>query len=109
MPTTRKPIARYRKPRITPEAIEAYRRALKLHNDPKVDEWEEDGGCHREYLNACSDLQSLLGHDDSEAELLDTIGADEVPQSFLVWPDFAASWPKAVEIRQELERLRLAT
>jgi len=105
MTTTRRPIARNRKPRITPEAIEAYRRALKLYNHPKVDEWEEDGGCHREYLNALGDLQSLVGLDGSEANVLDTIGADTVPQRFLVWKDLAASWPKAVEIRRELERL----
>jgi hypothetical protein len=89
--------------------IAAYQLALKLNNDPKVDEWETDGGCHREYLDACSDLQILLGRLGWEAQVLDTIGADEVPECFLSWPDYAATWPKAVEIRQELERRCLVT
>jgi hypothetical protein len=103
--TTRTPIKRGSKPRITPEALEAYRHALNLYNNPKVDDWKEDGGCRRQYLEARSDLQSLVGLDGSDANILDTIGADEVPQCFLIWKDYAASWPQAVEIRRELGRL----
>ena len=66
--------------------------------------FEKRRSCRRAYLDACSDLQSLVGLDPSEANVLDTIGADEVPECFLVWKDYAASWPKAVEIRRELER-----
>ena len=44
-----------------------------------------------------------------EAQVLDTIGADEVPECFLCWADYAATWPKAVEIRRDLERRCLVT
>ena len=74
MTTTRTPISRSKKARITPEVIAAYRYALKLHNNPKVDEWEADGGCHREYLEAGYELGRVLGRESADEQILDTIG-----------------------------------
>ena len=108
MTTTRTPINCRKKAGITPEAVAAYQYALKLHNDPKHNN-PKTYDYSREYLDATSDLQILLGRLPWETQVLDTIGADEVSECFLSWSDFAATWPKAVEIRQELERRCLVT
>lgn len=94
------------KARITPEAIAAYQHALKLHNNPKaVDVWEEDGGRRREYLDACSELQCLLGRGLGDEHVLDTLGFDELPTELPYKPWDDESWKEAFAIRLELERL----
>ena len=108
MTTNRTLINRRRKPRITEETVAAYQHALKLHRDPKHNNLKSYDSS-REYLDACSELHSLLGLLPYEAQVLDTIGADEVPECFLCWADYAATWPKAVEIRRDLERRCLVT
>jgi hypothetical protein len=103
MTTTRTPIKRGKKIRITPEVLEAYKLARKLHDASDVDEW---GQRSDECRAASNELQRLLGLEDGwDVPVLDTVGADEVPECFLKWADYAATWPKAVELRRELERL----
>jgi hypothetical protein len=109
MTTNRTPIHRGKKIRITPEVIAAYRRALKLHNHPKIEEYEEDGrgGRRREYYDACYELHSLLGRESGDEQILDTIGDDDVdnPPTGIYAPWDLESWKEAVAIRLELERL----
>lgn len=107
MTTTRTPISRSKNVRITPEVIAAYRYALKLRNNPKIDEWEADGGCHREYLEARYELGRLLGRVSADEQILDTIGQDDpedVPTRICA-PWNVESWKEAIAIRHELERL----
>jgi hypothetical protein len=108
MPTNRRLIRRDKKRTITPEAIAAYQVALKLHNDPKSEEYEEDGkgGRRREYYAACDRLQSLLGREGWEEQILDTIGTDDPnkPPTGIFAPFDIASCKDAVLIRLELEK-----
>jgi hypothetical protein len=96
------------KRRITPEVVEAYRRALALHNDQKSEEYEEDGkgGRRRAYYEACDQLECLVGRY-GEEQILDAIGSDDVDNvpTGIFTPFSVESWREAVTIRLELERL----
>lgn len=107
MPTTRTPIKRKtRGGHITPQVITAYRRAVALLNDPKSDEYEEDGqgGRKREYYAACSQLDALLGCDliCGGVGVFDTIG-DDTGEKYHGWGT-AEDWKAAIELRLEIER-----
>jgi hypothetical protein len=56
MTTNRTPIRRETKQRITPEAVAAYRRARAIHNMPPQAREHR----HREYLDACVDMEQAL-------------------------------------------------
>ena len=106
MTTTRTPINRSKKSRITPEVIAAYKRALALHNDPKHCD-DKAYEYSREYYDACYELQCLLGRESGDEQILHTIGDDdinEVPTGIYA-PWDVESWKEAVVIRLELERL----
>jgi hypothetical protein len=104
MTTTRTPIKRKSKlNRITPESLEAYKRARKLYDTSKVDEW---GQLSDQCRAACSDLHAILGRDACDRDIMDTIGVEEMPTKipYDCWwtPE---TWEEAVAIRRELERL----
>ncbi len=62
MVTTRTPKGRPpRGGQITPEAIELFRRGLQIQERGLDEEWEEDGGRRREYLDLSSALAAALG------------------------------------------------
>ena len=61
MTTTRTPIPRNKRLRITPEAVEAYKRAKQLYIASDVDEW---GLRSDECRAASNDLQRILGLED---------------------------------------------
>jgi hypothetical protein len=101
MTTTRTPIARVRKARLaSPEVLDAYRRARKLYDTSKIDEW----GCLSDQCRAArNELHELLGRTCCDVDILDTIDCNRV------WNETAAEFAMAVEIRQELERRCLVT
>jgi hypothetical protein len=103
MTTTRTPIKRGRKLRITPEAIEAYKFARKLYDTSKVDEW---GLRSDQCRAACSDLHTVLGRNACDRDIMDTIGLEEMPTviPYDCWW-VQEDWDEAIAIRRELERL----
>ena len=84
--------------------IAAYRRALKLHNDPKHCD-NKAYEYSREYYGVCSELHSLLGRDTGDTQVLDTLGFDRLPTELPYKPWCDESWEEAFAIRLELERL----
>jgi hypothetical protein len=104
MTTTRTPIRRGKRIKITPEVIAAYRRALKLTRDPKHCD-HKDYEYSREYYDACGELHELLGRDPGDTQVLDTLGFDKLPTELPYKPWCVESWEEAFVIRLELERL----
>src|SRR5215216_3933826 len=100
MTTTRKPISRNRRIRITPEALEAYKRARKLYDASKVDEW---GQLSDQCRTACSELHALLGRTACDLDIMDTIGFDELPTELPYRPWNDDDWLDSFAIRLELE------
>ena len=83
-------------PYVTPEALEAYKRARRLHDTSKIDEW----GCRSDQCTAArSELHELLGRTACNMDILDTIGCDRS------WNEEPEEFAAALAIRQELERL----
>lgn len=81
MPTNRVPIRRQPKSKpITPKIVAAYQRARALYDHPKVNDWEEDGGCKSEFYKACIEMERFLGRSIWDEQVMDTIGDDDVNQ-----------------------------
>jgi hypothetical protein len=87
MATTRTPISRNKKTKITPEVIAAYIKAR-----------DGDG-------DACLELDQLLGRQLWEVSIADTIGLDAPPGWMVLrQPKRISDWHKAHDIRVELDR-----
>jgi hypothetical protein len=107
MTTNRKPIARNRTVRITPEVIAAYQRALKLHHDPRHCN-HETYDFSREYYDACAEPHRLLGRDIGAEQVLHTLGVHsirEIPTELPYRPWDVESFKEALMIRLELESM----
>lgn len=105
MPTMRTPLKRKsRSGNITPQVVAAYQRALALYNDPKSDEYEEDGkgGRKRELYAACSHLDELLGRHSGDVGIFDTVG-DDTGAGYDGWGT-VEEWKAAISLRLEIER-----
>ena len=104
MATTRTPISRPTRARITPEAVMLYRQLVALLDDPDaVDQWEETGGKRRAVLDISSELQRRLGRQLWEACVDDTIGSDEPPEWMVTQPDRVDDWSEARSLRVALD------
>jgi hypothetical protein len=103
MTTRRTLISRSRKSRVTPEALEAFKRARKIRDNPQRDEL---GFLSEEDRVACSELHELLGRGACDRDVMDTYGTEVMPTEipFDCWWN-AEDWEEAVAIRRELERL----
>ncbi|MDE5440524.1 hypothetical protein GWG65_03475 [Bradyrhizobium sp. CSA207] len=99
MTTTRTPINRGRKLRITPEILEAYKRARKLYDTSKIDEW---GLLSDQCRAACGYLHVLLGRTACDLDIFDTIGCEAEGRS---WNEKPEQFADALAVRRELERL----
>jgi hypothetical protein len=99
MSTTRTPIGRLSKPRITAEAIELFRRAYEIEQAGDASEiWEESGGQRRAYLNVSAGLYELLGLQIWERGPLEVdVDDDEVDERGGV-----RNTQQAVQLRREL-------
>jgi hypothetical protein len=107
MVTNRTPISRNRKVAITPPTIAAFRRVAEMRNDPKIEEYEEDGngGRRDEYGEANIELDLLLGRKVWQATISDTFDCDEPPD----WlhrqgADKVQDWINARDIRVGLNK-----
>ena len=100
MVTMRTPIAPGKRLRITPEALEAYKRARRLYDAATVDQW---GRLPEQCRDACRELHELLG---CARDIMDTIGLEKMPTEIPYDCWWARDeWDEAVAIRRELERL----
>jgi hypothetical protein len=92
-------------PRLSPAPrLQAYKRALKLTNDPKHCN-NETYEYSRVYYEACYELHSLLGRESGDVQVLDTLGFDKLPTEMPYKPWDDESWNEAFAIRLSLERL----
>jgi|SRR5882724_2725630 len=100
MVTTRTPINRVSKSRITPECVEQFRIAKAIYDSNQENEWEEMGGQRRAFLDACVALHTLLRRKPWQTDVVDTLGHDTLPDYKVNEED----WRAARQIRIELER-----
>ena len=101
MVTTRTPINRASKSQITPECVEQFRVAKAIYDADQENEWEEDGGKRRAFLDACVALHTLLRRKSWQTDVVDTLGHDTLPGYNVNEED----WRAARQIRIELERV----
>ena len=96
MPAKRTPLKRPQRTRITSEAVEAFIRAREIQDSEDADCWEDEGGRHREMLDAISALHRALGLRPWEYSPAD-VGDNPRP----TWAN--DSWEQAQELRRLLE------
>lgn len=110
MPTNRTQLRHSRRAnRITPQVLDLYRRARDLlERGDDIEFWEEDGGCRRQYQDACHELDCCFGQQDRYSPM-DAIGHDvnHVPTGIYA-PFNVSDWRKAVLIVTELEKAEKA-
>jgi hypothetical protein len=87
---------------ISDEAVEAFRLCEEITAAGLQDAWEDDGGRRDEYLTAHRSLLVALSLRPCEASPCDAPDEGECPYDAgqLCW---AASWPRAQELRRELQ------
>ena len=100
MTTVRTPITPARNMHITQRAVVLYRHLLTLYDGQ--DEWEDEGGTRREYLDTHRELHVLLGRKPWHVCLCDTIGED-TPPDWMTRPDQREDWYVALELRKALD------
>lgn len=98
MPVKRRK-SKERKFQISDEAVELFGHARALQLRPGYDEWEEAGGCRREYLDTWKALHLALQRAPYEASPLDVDEDDQLPG---VGDCYAASIARAQELRRQL-------
>jgi hypothetical protein len=102
MPTTRTPIKRSsRGGRITPLILDTYRRARDLHDNHDTETWEEDGGRRREYLDAASQLHSLLGRKPWQTCVMDCVDVETAPGYIREVNDWETARAILIELENE--------
>jgi len=94
--TKRTPIARSRTPLITPQALDLYRRALKLRTRAHLSSTDKYA-CH----DAERDLDRMLGLKLWDTSVFDTIGYEQPPAYMNA--DQREGWLWSMELRQQLE------
>ena len=104
--TNRRTLARDRRSRITPEAIDAYRRARAIYDSPCPANPDLREQRTLDYYAACEDLRQALGRGVWEMEITDTIGDEVVPASVVRHGAMKiADWESAAQLRRELDDL----
>jgi hypothetical protein len=85
--------------RVTDEAIQAFELCEEIAAAGLDEAWEDEGGRRREYLTALQSLHGELSLRPWEASPVDVLDEGSCP-----WEGnlYAASWPKAQELRREL-------
>jgi hypothetical protein len=91
--------AKARNATITDEAIQAFELCEEIAAAGLAEAWEDDGGRRDEYLTAHLSLHGELSLRSWEASPADVPDSGACP-----WEGnlYAASWPKAQELRREL-------
>jgi hypothetical protein len=103
MPSNRTPISRPPRPRISPEMLAAYQRALEILEAGGDEDWEEEGGNRREYLNLSMLLHRALGRKPWMYDVLDIdLGDPDVDED----PGDLGDWRGAVGAARALEAAR---
>jgi len=97
MPTTRTPIPRSTKYRITPEMVALFRRAREIEAADNHNFWEAEGGRKREWYDISVELHAMLGRKLWQTDVIDA-DSDTPPD----WVD-ADDWGEAREIRRKLD------
>jgi hypothetical protein len=98
MPIKRR-LAKARAHRITPRVLELWVLCTAIQESGADELWEDEGGRHREYLDAQLELDSLLGLGPWAVSPL------EVHDGPSPWPDGsmgAMTWAGAQELRREI-------
>jgi hypothetical protein len=99
MATTRTPIKRSTRSRITPEAIAVYKRARDLLDNHDIEKWEEKGGRRAEFIDASEQLDSLLDRKPWQTSIIDCVGEETAPD----YVSEASDWPGARALLNALE------
>ena len=84
---------------ISDEAVAAFRLCEEIAAAGQHEAWEDEGGRRQEYLTAHRSLHGELSLRPWEASPVDVLDEGSCP-----WEGnlYAASWPKAQELRREL-------
>jgi hypothetical protein len=102
MSTNRTPLHRQPQAQITPAAVEAFKRALELHDAAEVESAANrtgvQGPIQSEWNAARSTCHRECGLKPWEINVLDVHGSQKEPRSF----DSPESWRKARELRAAL-------
>lgn len=88
--------------RITPEAVEAFRKGMEIFREGSGNEWEDKGGRRQELLDADSALCRALGLKLWQQSPL--FAFHETPPDWMTREDQLQDWANAWALRQELER-----
>jgi hypothetical protein len=97
MPTKRRMLPRYEKPRIDDEAVRLFMRVLEIRSDP---DWEDDPVLYRECCDTSVALNFRLQCWPHMFGPLDATADGVMPSSLR---DTWESWHRAVDLRRELE------
>jgi hypothetical protein len=100
MPPHRRPIQRLPAVKVTPEAVELFRRGVEIMENDDHKFWEEDGGRRAEWLKISSDLEISLKLAPWETSPLD-VTVDGTPPRWA--DDDMKGYARAVALRRTLE------
>lgn len=104
MPVKRRKV-KGRKFQLGDEAVELFERARALQLRPGYEEWEDAGGCRREYLDAWKALHMALQLPLYAASPLDV---EEDTPLHSRGECYLASIPHAIELRRQLKAAQTA-
>jgi hypothetical protein len=100
MPPHRRPIQRLPAVKVTPEAVELFRRGVEIMECDDHKFWEEDGGRRAEWLKISSDLEISLKLAPWDTSPLD-VAVDGTPPRWA--DDDMKGYERAVALRRTLE------
>jgi hypothetical protein len=95
MATTRTPIGRRPTAKITPEAVELFKRVLAIEASGDDQFWAAEGGRREEYVAACTALHKMLGLEIWDITVFDAAGTPSKE-------DRDHGWDRAAVLRKAL-------